>query len=151
MIQITFDQNKAESNKIKHGVSFDEAKIALLDPNALVREDFDHDETRFVLLGMANRLLVVVYCYVDNDDMIRLISARKATKTRKNNMQTEYDFSNAQRATQISHLNRLREQQHLLDKDVSDWLVTQDDDTKKHISEMIRQVMAMKMNTQVVG
>ena len=67
---------------------------------------------------MANRLLVVVYCYVDNDDMIRLISARKATKTRKNNMQTEYDFSNAQRATQISHLNRLREQQHLLDKDV---------------------------------
>ena len=73
MIQITFDQNKAESNKIKHGVSFDEAKIALLDPNALVREDFDHDEPRFVLLG-------IVYCYVDNDDMIRLISARKATK-----------------------------------------------------------------------
>lgn len=80
MIQITFDQNKAESNKIKYGVSFDEAKIALLDPNALVREDFDQDEPRFVLLGMANRLLVVVYCYVDNDDMIRLISARKATK-----------------------------------------------------------------------
>lgn len=50
LIQITFDQNKAESNKIKHGVSFDEAKIALLDPNALVREDFDHDEPRFVLL-----------------------------------------------------------------------------------------------------
>lgn len=79
-MQITFDQNKAESNKIKYGVSFDEAKIALFDPNALVREDFVHDEPRFVLLGMANRLLVVVYCYVDNDDMIRLISARKATK-----------------------------------------------------------------------
>lgn len=63
-------------------------------------------------------------------------------------MQTEYDFSNAQRATQIPHLNRLREQQHLLDKDVSDWLITQDDDTKKHISEMIRQVMAMKIHTQ---
>lgn len=80
MIQITFDPSKADSNLIKHGISFDEAKIALLDPNALVREDFDHDEPRFVLLGMANRLLVVVYCYVDNDDMIRLISARKATK-----------------------------------------------------------------------
>ncbi|AME01031.1 hypothetical protein A9Z64_02610 [Moraxella osloensis] len=63
-------------------------------------------------------------------------------------MQTEYDFSNAQRATQIPHLNRLREQQHLLDEDVSDWLVTQDDDTKKHISEMIRQVMAIKIHTQ---
>lgn len=80
MIQITFDPSKADSNLIKHGISFDEAKIALFDPNALVREDYDHDEPRFVLLGMANRLLVVVYCYVDNDDMIRLISARKATK-----------------------------------------------------------------------
>ncbi|RVU83058.1 hypothetical protein EOL70_19025 [Leucothrix sargassi] len=63
-------------------------------------------------------------------------------------MQTEYDFSNAQRATQIPHLNRLREQQHLLDKDVSDWLVNQDTDTKKHINEMIRQVMAIKIHTQ---
>ena len=80
MIQITFDPSKADSNLIKHGISFDEAKIALFDPNALVREDYDHNEPRFVLLGMANRLLVVVYCYVDNDDMIRLISARKATK-----------------------------------------------------------------------
>lgn len=80
MIQITFDPSKADSNLIKHGISFDEAKIALLDPNALVREDYGHNEPRFVLLGMANRLLVVVYCYVDNDDMIRLISARKATK-----------------------------------------------------------------------
>lgn len=80
MIQITFDPSKADSNLIKHGISFDEAKIALFDPSALVREDYDHNEPRFVLLGMANRLLVVVYCYVDNDDMIRLISARKATK-----------------------------------------------------------------------
>ena len=39
-------------------------------------------------------------------------------------MQTEYDFSNAQRATQISHLNRLREQQPLLEEDVSNWLVS---------------------------
>ena len=63
-------------------------------------------------------------------------------------MQTEYDFSNAQRATQISHLNRLREQQHLLEEDVSNWLVNQDTDTKKHINEMIRQVMAIKIHTQ---
>ena len=63
-------------------------------------------------------------------------------------MQTEYDFSNAQRATQISHLNRLREQQPLLEEDVSNWLVNQDTDTKKHINEMIRQVMAIKTHTQ---
>lgn len=60
MIKITYDPNKAYSNFIKHGVTFDEAQLALFDPNALVEEDNDHDEPRFVLLGMANRLLVVV-------------------------------------------------------------------------------------------
>lgn len=80
MIKVVFDTDKANSNLIKHGISFDEATLALYDPNALVREDCDHDEARFVLLGMSHRLLVVVYCYIDNDDIIRLISARKATK-----------------------------------------------------------------------
>lgn len=79
-IQITYDQNKAKSNLAKHKVSFDEAKLALFDPNALVREDNDHDENRFVLIGMANRLLVVVYCYYDDENIIRLISARLPTK-----------------------------------------------------------------------
>lgn len=80
MIQITYDPNKAKTNLIKHGVDFDEAKQALFDPNALVREDNDHDENRFVLIGMANRLLVVVYCYYDDDSIIRIISARLPTK-----------------------------------------------------------------------
>lgn len=83
MIKVIFDPNKAHSNLIKHGVDFDEAKIALVDPNALVRENNDHDEPRFVLLGMANQLLVVVYCYLDDDEVIRLISARKATTKEK--------------------------------------------------------------------
>lgn len=80
MINVTFDPIKSESNLVKHGVSFDEAQLALLDPFALVREDNDHDEPRFVLLGMANQLLVVVYCYTDEENQVRLISARTATK-----------------------------------------------------------------------
>lgn len=64
-------------------------------------------------------------------------------------MQAEYDFSNAKRATQIPHLNRLREQNQLLDDDVSRWLVAQDTDTKRHISEMIRQVMALKSSDKM--
>lgn len=64
-------------------------------------------------------------------------------------MQAEYDFSNAKRATQIPHLNRLREQNQLLDEDVSRWLVVQDTDTKRHISEMIRQVMALKSSDKM--
>lgn len=59
-----------------------------------------------------------------------------------NEMQQEYDFSNAKRATEIHHLNRLREQK-LLDEDVQIWLAKQDAATKSHISQMIRQVMAI--------
>lgn len=73
---------KADANLSKHGVSFDEAESALLDPIALVREDGDAEgEPRWVLLGMSSqtRLLVVVYSLRDGK-RIRLISARKATR-----------------------------------------------------------------------
>lgn len=60
-------------------------------------------------------------------------------------MQEEYDFSQAKKATEIPHLNRLR-QQSLLDEDVQNWLVKQDQTTKGYISEMIRQIMALQKN-----
>ncbi|MHB1238726.1 MAG: BrnT family toxin [Gallionella sp.] len=51
---IEFDQKKAASNLKKHGVSFDEAASALLDPMALAREDEDaKEELRFLLVGMS--------------------------------------------------------------------------------------------------
>lgn len=82
-MEIFFDPNKANSNITKHGISFEEAQTALLDENALVREDNDHEEQRFVLLGMSSylRLLVVVYAIWDEEnEVIRLISARPANK-----------------------------------------------------------------------
>ena len=64
------------------GVSFDEARTAFLDDNALLRPDDDHsdDEDRFLLLGLSGRMrtLVVCHCYRQEDEVIRLISARKA-------------------------------------------------------------------------
>lgn len=81
-MDISFDPGKAAGNWRKHGVSFEEAQTALLDERALVREDLDNGEQRFVLLGMSARLrlLVVVYAIWDEDaDVIRLISARLAT------------------------------------------------------------------------
>jgi len=64
------------------GVSFDEARTAFLDDNALLRPDDDHseDEERFLLLGLSGRMrtLVVCHCYRQEDEVIRLISARKA-------------------------------------------------------------------------
>jgi uncharacterized DUF497 family protein len=73
---------KSSENKKKHGVSFEEAKSAFLDENARVIPDAEHsdDEDRFILLGLSVqlRLLVVAHCYRESDEVIRIISARKA-------------------------------------------------------------------------
>lgn len=81
-MEIEWDQAKAAANLKKHGVSFQEAATALLDPMALAREDDPTaSEQRWILLGMSDRprLLTVVYT-LRGRDRIRLISARKATR-----------------------------------------------------------------------
>ena len=79
-----WDEKKAESNLRKHGVSFKEASTVFEDYDALLIFDPDHseEEDRFVILGISSslRLLVVCHCYRENDEQIRIISARKATK-----------------------------------------------------------------------
>lgn len=78
---VEWDPGKAERNRKKHGVSFEEAARVFRDPLARTMADPDHseDEDRFVTVGMSSRqrLLVVIHC--DRDDAIRLISARPAT------------------------------------------------------------------------
>ncbi|MBS0351800.1 MAG: BrnT family toxin [Proteobacteria bacterium] len=68
----------------KHGVHFEEARSAFYDENALVIHDPLHsdEEERFILLGLcaAADLLVVCHCYRKEESVIRIISARKATK-----------------------------------------------------------------------
>lgn len=81
-MKIDFDPKKAASNLKKHGVPFDEAASCLLDSLALVRDDPDaRGEARLLLLGLsrAGRLLTVCYTLRD-EEVVRLISARKATK-----------------------------------------------------------------------
>jgi uncharacterized protein len=81
-MEIEWDSDKADSNLKKHGVSFEEAATALLDPMALAQEDAAaEDEARWVLIGMSAqmRLLTVVYT-LRRQDRVRLISARKATR-----------------------------------------------------------------------
>jgi uncharacterized protein len=82
-IRFEWDQRKAKSNEKKHGISFDEASSAFYDDDGLVIEDPEHSEVegRFILLALsaAVRLVVVVHCFRDEDDVIRIISARKAT------------------------------------------------------------------------
>jgi len=81
-IRFTWDDAKARSNLRKHRVSFDEAQTAFYDDDALLIDDPDHSERedRFILLGVSAtaRVLLVVHSYRDDDNTIRLISARKA-------------------------------------------------------------------------
>jgi uncharacterized DUF497 family protein len=85
-MEIEWDSEKATSNLQKHGVSFEEASTALLDPLALAQEDATSEgEPRWVLIGMSARarLLTVIYT-LRRPDRIRLISARKATRKEAN-------------------------------------------------------------------
>lgn len=83
-IQFKWDENKNRKNKREHGVSFEEAETVFLDENAIRFFDPDHseEEDRFIMLGISFKLrvLVVCHCYRENDEVIRLISARKADK-----------------------------------------------------------------------
>jgi uncharacterized protein len=83
-MRFEWNEKKALVNKKKHGVSFSEAKTVFYDENARVIHDPEHsnDEDRFIILGMSSVacMLVVCHCYREKDSMIRIISARKATK-----------------------------------------------------------------------
>ena len=77
-------RKKTRGNIQKHKVSFEEAKTVFYDPNGKLIDDPDHsgDEDRFIILGLSKmlRLLVVCHCFRENDETIRIITARKATK-----------------------------------------------------------------------
>ena len=82
-LQFEWDARKATTNEKKHDVSFEEARSVFYDERARLIDDPDHseDEARFILLGLSSslRLLVVCHCYRSDDNVIRIISARKAT------------------------------------------------------------------------
>lgn len=89
MSDVTFEwsSRKASQNRRNRGVSFEEAKSAFLDENARLIADPEHsdDEDRFILLGLSVRLrlLVVVHCYREDENVIRIISARKADRSER--------------------------------------------------------------------
>jgi len=84
-MRFLWNQNKNLANIKKHKISFEEAKTVFFDDNARLIPDPEHSisEERFIILGLTNKLrpLVVVHTYKEDDNVIRIISARKATKT----------------------------------------------------------------------
>jgi uncharacterized DUF497 family protein len=84
-LHFEWDEAKAKANVKKHGVSFEEAKSVFLDDQARMIPDPDHsaEEERFILLGFSTslKLLVVCHCFRVGEKIIRIISARRATRT----------------------------------------------------------------------
>ena len=82
-IKFTWDENKNRINQNKHKLSFEEAKTVFYDEEAIVFDDPEHSENeeRFLIIGFTSkaRLCIVSHCYRENDSVIRIISARRAT------------------------------------------------------------------------
>ena len=81
-MKFEWDEKKNEKNRQKHGVWFEEAKNIFSDPYHRVFLDSGCYEDRYIAIGFSGseRLLVIVFCYKKNESVIRIISARKATK-----------------------------------------------------------------------
>lgn len=81
-MKFDWDPIKEKLNLWKHGVSFEEASTALLDPLSKTDLDGDHShaEQRFIVFGMSARRRLLVVSYTQRDEVFRLISARLATK-----------------------------------------------------------------------
>ena len=83
-LRFEWDEKKFNLNQRKHGISILEAQTAFSDENGLLLDDPDHslEEERYIVLGMSSklRLLVISHTYHKEDLIIRIISARKATR-----------------------------------------------------------------------
>jgi uncharacterized protein len=82
-MKFSWDSRKADSNFRKHGIAFDEAITVFSDPLALIFDDMVHseDEHREIIIRFSALRRLILVCFVERDgDMIRIISARRATK-----------------------------------------------------------------------
>jgi len=94
-IKFTWDEEKAKANIRKHGVSFEEASSVFADENARLKHDPEHsdEEDRFIILGFSSKLHILVVCHVfrQGGEVIRLITARKATRNERKQYGRDYE------------------------------------------------------------
>lgn len=90
-LEFVWDPEKAEANRKKHRVTFDEASTVFADPLSLAIPDPDHSERedRMLLLGTSRlgRLLVISHTW--RDRKVRIISAREATRRERNDYEKD--------------------------------------------------------------
>jgi uncharacterized protein len=86
-LEFKWDPQKAAANLAKHKVSFEEAASVFGDPLGRIVADPRHsaEEDRFVLLGLSQNQRLLAVMYVDRDEVVRIISARRATRRERRN------------------------------------------------------------------
>ena len=86
MYEFEWDIVKAESNFIKHGVSFEDAATVFDDPFAVYYEDIFHsqNELRYIIRGYSKSNTLLIVNFTMREQNVRIISSRKATKKEKN-------------------------------------------------------------------
>ena len=84
-LRFEWDARKALTNQVKHGVSFDEAMSVFTDPLARIFDDPDHSvaESREIIIGLSQKQRRLVVCFSERSDTVRIFSARKATKLKR--------------------------------------------------------------------
>ena len=86
-LRFEWDPKKNRENQRDHKISFEEAETAFVDEHGLLMADPDHseDEDRFILLRLSGRLRLLIVChtYREGDEVLRLISARKADRSER--------------------------------------------------------------------
>jgi uncharacterized DUF497 family protein len=91
-LRFEWDERKARFNEKKHGISFSEAETVFYDENARLLYDADHssEEDRYILLGMSESLSLLVVChlYIEEEETIRIFSARRANKREQQQYQS---------------------------------------------------------------
>lgn len=88
-----WNEKKAKTNLEKHGVRFEEAQVVWTDPHSIEYYDPEnsYQEDRFIRIGLnpLRGILLVVFCENENQETIRIISARKATNQEKKEYEEE--------------------------------------------------------------
>jgi hypothetical protein len=86
-----WDEDKAQANFRKHGVSFGEAQTVFLDPLAITISDPDHsvEEDRFITIGASAQTRILIVVYTERKSKIRLISTRKASRAEREKYEEE--------------------------------------------------------------
>jgi uncharacterized DUF497 family protein len=85
-LHFEWDDNKARLNLMNHGIDFDEAATVFVNPLARIFDDEAHssEESREIVIGHSAVDRLLLACFTERGDVIRIISARKATKKERN-------------------------------------------------------------------